>query len=544
MSCFEIPVSLCKRIQSALTRFFWDGTDQKRKMCWVSWPKLTLPKENGGLGFRDIQLFNQALLAKVAWRILVKPNCLLARVLKGKYCHNKHFLEAPAPSSCSHGWRSIVSGRDLLKSNLGKAIGNGNTTKVWHDTWISVTEDIKPFGPIQEEALDLRVSDLLTTELQWNTKRIKELLPELVDKIQRIHPSKMGEEDCYIWRPSQSGIYTTKSGYNSMALERASTLNPLQPQSEFKWYRDVWSAPAPPKLKVFLWSCIQRAIPVGENLETRGIRTNIQCRRCGEAETTTHLLFSCPFAQNVWGRIQTGTTVHLAVIEDLRDALVKFRNVHCLPPSGVVGNILPWVCWQLWTARNKLIFENRDSLPEEIATRSLTAAREWEQAQQKEANQPEKQTKQSLPRSETRQGTIVCNTDASWHQSSQRAGLAWIFKGLQPSQLSKGSLTQDFVTSPLMAEAMAIRSALQMAATLDLTDLVVCSDNQTLTRAISNMHPVKEIFGILADINLLRHQFDSISFIFIPRSQNEEADSLAKSTLGLSSSMSVTRPFG
>lgn len=107
MSCFELPVSLCKRIQSILTRFWWEASDRKRKMCWVSWDRLTKPKDKGGLGLRDIQLFNQALLEKQAWRILTNPTCLLSRVLLGKYCNNKSFLEVQLPTVCSHGWRSI-----------------------------------------------------------------------------------------------------------------------------------------------------------------------------------------------------------------------------------------------------------------------------------------------------------------------------------------------------------------------------------------------------------------------------------------------------
>lgn len=165
MSCFQLPKNLCNRIQSDLTRFWWDDSTDKKKMCWVAWEKLTKPKAAGGLGLRDIQLFNQALLAKVAWKILTNPSCLLARVLTRKYCHKRSFLEAQLPSVCSHGWRSILHGRDFLLENLGKAIGNGQNTKIWKDSWISFNSRSEPMGPIHESALELSVSDLLTDDL-------------------------------------------------------------------------------------------------------------------------------------------------------------------------------------------------------------------------------------------------------------------------------------------------------------------------------------------------------------------------------------------
>ena len=87
MSYFEFPISIYKRIQSALIRIWWDGPNIKKKMSWVAWDRLTKSKAEGGLGFRDIQLFNQSLLAKIAWKIITVPDCFLARILKDKYCH-------------------------------------------------------------------------------------------------------------------------------------------------------------------------------------------------------------------------------------------------------------------------------------------------------------------------------------------------------------------------------------------------------------------------------------------------------------------------
>lgn len=112
MTWFKLPQSLCKRIQSALTRFWWDSEPDKKKMCWVAWDKMAKPKQFGGLGFKDITMFNDALLAKLSWRILNNPNCLLARTLAGKYYHHSSFLEGSIP--CLFTW--------LEKYKCGKRI--------------------------------------------------------------------------------------------------------------------------------------------------------------------------------------------------------------------------------------------------------------------------------------------------------------------------------------------------------------------------------------------------------------------------------------
>lgn len=118
MNCFKFPKNVCMQLDGLISDFFWGKQRGEGKIHWLVWHKLTKSKFHGGMGFREFFDFNDALLAKQAWRLLCNPNELWARQLRGLYFPNGRLLEAQKGFRASWGWSSLLVGRDVLAKNL------------------------------------------------------------------------------------------------------------------------------------------------------------------------------------------------------------------------------------------------------------------------------------------------------------------------------------------------------------------------------------------------------------------------------------------
>jgi hypothetical protein len=160
MSCFDLTKGLCDELSMMIGRYWWSQQDKVHKIHWLSWEKLTRSKKKGGLGFRDLHLFNQAMLARQAWRLLTRLDTLCGQVLKDKYFPNKNILQCITQDGISYSWRSILWGTELLKEGIIWRIGNGSLVNIWSDPWLPRGVTRRPAMPKGRSLLS-RVSDLI-----------------------------------------------------------------------------------------------------------------------------------------------------------------------------------------------------------------------------------------------------------------------------------------------------------------------------------------------------------------------------------------------
>jgi hypothetical protein len=160
MSVFKILFGMCDALEKHTRAFWWGAANGKRKMQWIPWDVLVKPKSYGGMGFRDMRLFNQALLAHQAMQLISYLNSLCAQVLKAKYFTEGNVLNMALASDASPTWRAIEYGVELLKHGVINRIGDGQGTRIWRDNWIPRRPNLKPSGAIHTCRLR-RVSQLM-----------------------------------------------------------------------------------------------------------------------------------------------------------------------------------------------------------------------------------------------------------------------------------------------------------------------------------------------------------------------------------------------
>ncbi|KAL5573013.1 hypothetical protein UlMin_022610 [Ulmus minor] len=252
MSCYILPDSLVHDIEAACARFWWGTSADSKKVHWKKWADLCRPKSEGGLGFRNLAHFNQALLGKQVWRLIQRPHSLLSRVFKAKYFHSSTIWHASANSKASYVWKSILWGRNLVAKGIRWRVGNGRSISVYNSRWIPTPHSFMVSSPRTLPADSL-------------------------------------------------GLYSVKSAYKlAFSADCVQEATSSSSQTSTLW-NFLWQLSIPPKVKIFWWRALHNIIPTSWNLKVHHVPADLKCSLCGSGiETTVHSLFLCPKMKLLW----------------------------------------------------------------------------------------------------------------------------------------------------------------------------------------------------------------------------------------------------
>ncbi|KAG7599040.1 Reverse transcriptase domain [Arabidopsis suecica] len=531
MSCFLLPKAIRSKLSSAIANFWWKTNENSNGIHWIAWDKLCTPYSEGGLGFRTLEEFNLALLAKQLWRLIKFPNSLLSRVLRGRYYRFSDPLHIGNSNRPSYGWRSIMAAKPLLVSGLRRTIGSGMLTKVWEDPWI-------PTIPARaaKSLLDVRdpllyVNDLIdqSTKL-WKLDRLQALIdPADIPLILGIRPSRTYLSDGYSWSHTKSGNYSVKSGYwAARELSRPTCDPPFQGPGVSALQAQVWKLKTTRKLMHFAWQCVSGCLATYQRLCYRHIGNEKGCPRCGAPEESiNHLLFDCPPSRQIWALSPIPTSGHIFPRSSL------FYNFDFLFWRGKEFGIdeetlelFPWILWYIWKSRNRFCFENFKEPPQETLALALREASMWKKANMKEAADPESIARSVLlPASFPR--ISECQIDASWHSEDSLSGHGWVLVD-QDRILQLGLMSSRRSLSPLHAEIDSLLWAMECLISLGITNGAFASDCSDMISILDNQDAWPSFAAEMSSFRSLVCFFPSFNIRFVPRSFNTRADCLAK----------------
>ncbi|KAJ9535113.1 LOW QUALITY PROTEIN: hypothetical protein OSB04_un001809 [Centaurea solstitialis] len=104
-SLYKAPKKVINLLEGLRRNFFWGGTDEKKKICWIKWDDVIRDKQCGGLGIGSLRALNLALLAKWRWREKTETEAIWNKVVR---CCNESTRITGLASTGRGTWNTIL----------------------------------------------------------------------------------------------------------------------------------------------------------------------------------------------------------------------------------------------------------------------------------------------------------------------------------------------------------------------------------------------------------------------------------------------------
>ena len=141
--------------------------------------------------------------------------------------------------------------------------------------------------------------------------------------------------------------------------------------NDSKVWPKLWSMMVPPKVQHFAWRLAVCILPVRKNLSARLNLDNTHCGWCNAyGEDESHVFGSCGTAQSMWSAAQI---VPPFLSREAGNWTLRMHDICMLQGKNHdwLGERIVMILWSLWTARNKVIFENKQMPPTLILSNAV-----------------------------------------------------------------------------------------------------------------------------------------------------------------------------
>lgn len=311
MSIARLPTRTVKTVTATIRKFLWGKLDKTRYISLIGWDKVCRKKDEGGLGVRDIKLFNDALLLKLVWQLASGQDKLWVKFFQAKYYPRKGLWANASTGGCSLLGRELQKLKKFFQDDLLWHVGDGTNigalNQPWYDGWTPIV-----IGSNAQR--DCRVADLiLEEEGEWDEDKISTLmggtaLARIKETAQKpVHNPLIG--DRLVWQSSARGAYTTKEGYEKLCSQVQTAIQYTPNQIEA--WKKIWKNKLIiPRIQFFPWRAIHDGLPTLGKLHARIPAINPKCTRCGlENEYIMHTLFFCHISRATWWASELGIRV-------------------------------------------------------------------------------------------------------------------------------------------------------------------------------------------------------------------------------------------
>ncbi|XP_013595094.1 PREDICTED: uncharacterized protein LOC106303347 [Brassica oleracea var. oleracea] len=353
-STFILPKECIRRINSICGHFLWQRNLEGVHNARVSWEMVTKTKKEGGLGIKDLGIWNKACCLKLIWLLFFQSGSVWVawyrnEVLNG--CINNFWTAKKSPTN---SWldNKLLKLRGEVFTWIKLRVGDGTDCRFWTDNWSS-------FGSLQTYLLRNSTSRLgipATATLSEINEDGNWLLPparseELLNlQVYLTELTLTAGKDRYEWVLEDKPLtkFVTGDVYTKLKGETQT----------LPWTKLVWIKGGVPKHSFLTWLFALDRCPTRDRLLRWGLQTDSNCLLCNMAdESRDHLYFLCPFAWSLWTLVAQ------------RCRLVYDRRWdHCLTQlQSLSGNkyvrrvtLLGWqstVYW-IWSERNNRLHRN------------------------------------------------------------------------------------------------------------------------------------------------------------------------------------------